>query len=64
VPEPPREEEAGSLSSPRTTKSQPSRTGKKVVTVAGPGGKAAEEMEQLWDWVKGQLRLPPLQKAA
>ncbi len=29
-----------------------------------PGGKAAEEMEQLWNWVKTQLRLPPLQKAA
>jgi chromosome partitioning protein len=29
-----------------------------------PGGKAAEEIGQLWNWVKDQLRLPPLQKAA
>jgi chromosome partitioning protein len=29
-----------------------------------PAGKAAEEIAQLWSWVRDQLRLPPLQKAA
>ncbi len=36
VPEPPHDEEAGSLASARTSKPQPSRTGKKVVTVYLP----------------------------
>ena len=36
VPEPPHEEEAGLLASPRMTKPQASRTGKKVVTVYLP----------------------------